>query len=201
MAELEIGEILSGLKETADPIMYQYFKNLKNRTIVFNMHVDEAILEYVILPILEWDNDGTGEKITIYLNSCGGEVHNGLALCDIIENLKTPTEIIIVSYAYSMGGLIAMAGYNNPNVKVKCYRFSTALIHGGSSYLQGTSHQVKDHFKFMEKYEERIKRYILSHSNIVEEKYDELARCEWYMDSDDMLNYGIVDEIIPVSYK
>jgi len=196
LGSLDINELISQLSQTADPIMYQYFKRLNDRTIVINDSISDTIIETVCLPLLEMDNDDSGKEINILLNSVGGQVHNGLFLCDLITKLKTKTTITVMAYAYSMGSLIIMAGFNNPNVTVKCYPFSTALIHSGSTYLEGTTTQVKDYFKFSEKYELKIKNFILSHTKITEDQYEKMSRYEWYMTSEEMLEYGLVNEII-----
>lgn len=57
-------------------------------------------------------------------------------------------------------------------------------------------HMVKDTFKFQEKYDEKLKEYVLTHSKITEAEYERMERYEWYMTSDDMLAYGLVDEVI-----
>lgn len=193
---LDINELIGQLQETANPVMYQYFKNLNKRTLLITSEITNEDIECTIMPLLEWDNDGTGKEITIYLSTPGGSVYNGLLICDIISQLKTKTTIICLSYAYSMGALILMAGANNPNVTIKCYPFTTALIHGGNTYIEGTTSQVKDFHNFNDKFEERIKKYILEHTKISEEEYDKMERYEWYMDSDEMLKYGLVQEII-----
>lgn len=174
----------------------QYEKLLKNRIILINDTISELTIDKVVMPLLQMDNDGSGKKITIYINTNGGSVYDGLCLCNIIEKLKTNTEIIVLGYAYSMGSIILMSGKNNPNVVRKCYPFSTALIHGGSAYVGGTSSQVKDYFKFNEKFEKRIADFIVSHTNLSEDDYAAIERYEAYMDSDEMLEKGLVDEII-----
>lgn len=182
--------------DACDPATYQYFKGLKERRIVFNDEVTEDIVETVMLPLLDMDNDGTGLPITIVMNTPGGSLFDGMPLCDIIDGLKTPTTIFVPSHAYSMGGFFLMAGYNNPNVKKVCYKHSTALLHGGSAYMEGSASIVKDTFKFQEKYDEKLKEYVLTHSKITEAEYERMERYEWYMTSDDMLAYGLVDEVI-----
>lgn len=179
-----------------DPCIYQYYKNLLDRRIIINDQIDATLLETVILPLLEMDNDGTGKPIEIILCTVGGSLFDGLTLCNIIDNLKCPTTITVATYAYSMGSIILMAGYNNPNVKKRCYEFSTALLHAGSSYLEGNSSSVKDQFNFYQKFEDKVKEYTLSHSKITKEEYDKMERYEWYMDSQTMLEKGLVDEII-----
>lgn len=183
------------LEETS-VINAEYARLLKERKILINDIISENTIEKVVMPLLRMDNDGSGKKITIYINTNGGSVYDGLVLCDIIEQLKTETEVIVLGYAYSMGSIILMSGKNNPNVIRKCYPFSTALIHGGSAYISGSSSQVKDYFKFNEKFEKRIADFIVSHTNLTEDDYAAIERYEAYMDSDEMLEKGLVDEII-----
>ena len=183
------------LEETS-VINAEYARLLKERKILINDIISENTIEKVVMPLLRMDNDGSGKKITIYINTNGGSVYDGLVLCDIIEQLKTETEVIVLGYAYSMGSIILMSGKNNPNVIRKCYPFSTALIHGGSAYISGSSSQVKDYFKFNEKFEKRIADFIVSHTNLTEDDYVAIERYEAYMDSDEMLEKGLVDEII-----
>lgn len=183
------------LEETSI-INAEYARLLEERKILINDIISENTIEKVVMPLLRMDNDGSGKKISIYINTNGGSVYDGLVLCDIIEQLKTETEVIVLGYAYSMGSIILMSGKNNPNVTRKCYPFSTALIHGGSAYISGSSSQVKDYFKFNEKFEKRIADFIVSHTNLTEDDYAAIERYEAYMDSDEMLEKGLVDEII-----
>lgn len=190
LAELDLDKTLPS------PVMYQYYRNLKDRKIIINEQIGSDIVENVMIPLLEMDNDGTGKPIEIILNTIGGSLFDGAALCNIIDNLKTPTTITVMTYAYSMGSIILMSGFNNPNVKKRCYKFSTALLHAGNDYLEGNSSSVKDQFNFYQKFDDLIKNFTLSHSTITPEEYDKMERYEWYMTSDVMLEKGLVDEII-----
>lgn len=178
------------------PDTYQYFKGLENRRIIVNSDIDYGVIEQILLPLIDMDNDGTGEPIEIYLSSIGGSLFDGMAICAAIDRLKTPTTIIAPTYCFSMGGLILMAGKNNPNVTKKCYPYSTALIHSGSNYLEGDAMNVKDTLDFYERYDEIVKKYILEHTNITEEEYEAKKRFEWYFTANEMLEKGLVDEII-----
>ena len=187
---------LVGDSNLPDPIMYQYYKNLKDRKIIINTEIGDDLLECATLPLIEMDNDGSGEPIEIILSSVGREIYSGFNLVDQIEKLKTPTTIHIMSMAASMGLLIAMAGKNNPNVKTVCHPFSVGLLHSGSKYMEGSAHAVRDTFDFSQHYEEKIKQYILSHTKIDDDLYEKIERKEYWMDADEMMRLGIVDEII-----
>lgn len=179
-----------------DPIAYQYYNQLQNRKIIINSEINDDLLEGVIIPFMDMDNDGTNNPIEIILSTVGGEIYNGFNLVDQIERAKTPVTIHIMAMAASMGLLIAMAGKNNPNVKTVCHPFSVGLLHSGSQHMEGSAHAVKDTFDFSQHYEEKIKDYILSHTNIDDNLYEKVERKEYWMDADEMKRLGIVDEII-----
>lgn len=199
MEVIDLSELVGKVTNTnslPDPVEYQYYKQLIKRRIILNGEIDDSIVEYVILPLMDMDSDGTGEPIEIFINTLGGEIYNGFNLIDVIEKLKTPTTIHILSSADSMGALIAMAGKHNPNVRTVCHPFSVGLLHSGSQYMEGSAHAVKDTFDFSQHYEDKIKDYIISHTNIDQDFYSRIERKEYWMDADEMKRVGIVDEII-----
>ena len=190
--QLDLTDILNN--SLPNPVDYQYYKCLERNTILINQDISDNLVEYAIIPLMEMDEDDNVDEIGILLDTCGGDIYVGFSLVSVLEHLKTKTTLRIIGMAASMGGLIAMA--KNPNLKVVCDRWSVGLIHSGSQYMEGSAHAVKDTFKFSERYEEKIKEYILSHTKISEEMYKEIERQEYWMDADDMLKYGIVDEIL-----
>lgn len=180
-----------------DIISYQYFNNLiNNRTIVLNEEIDESILETVVLPLKEFEEDDSTKPVKLILNTPGGSVADGLMLCHIIDSYKKPLEIIVPSYACSMGTIILCSGNNNPNVTKKCYPFTFGLIHSGQTFVGGESTSVDDLIDFNRSVDNKIKEYIIKNTNITEELYQMHHRKQWYLTSDELLQYHLVDEII-----
>lgn len=181
-----------------DPIMYQYFNQLLNhRTIVLNSEIDESILETVVLPLKDFEKDNkNSELITLILNTPGGSVADGLMLCNVIDNYTRPLEIIVPSYSCSMGTIILCSGNHNPNVTKKCYPFSFALFHSGQTYVGGESTSVDDVIDFNRGVDNKIRDYVIKNTNITNELYTAHHRKQWYISAEEMLKYGLVDEII-----
>lgn len=178
------------------PDMYQYYKGLRERRIILNDGISSDVIETVILPLREMDNDGTGEPIEIIMFSGGGDMFSGFALVDVIEKLKTPTTIRIMGLAASMACLIAMAHANNPNVRVVCSKYAVGLIHSGEISLGTQSaNAAKDFMEFNNRYDEIVKQYILSHTKITERIYEKIERQEYWMTAEQMLELGIISEI------
>lgn len=174
-----------------------YEENLKQRKIILNQQIDENVVETVTMQILKWNTEDVGiikegrQPIKIYINSVGGDVFNGLNLCDIIKNSITPVHGIVMGYAYSMGGVIFLSTH-----KKYMFENSSLLIHDGNSTLSGSSGKVKDLQKFYEKVDERIKNIIVDNSNISTEEYEENYDRELYLLADECKVKGICDYII-----
>lgn len=191
---LDVAGGVSATTPVIDPFFYQQYKNLEERKIYINYAVDDSFTEMVILPFMQMDKDG--EPIEIILDTPGGDIFKGFNLIDLIEKAKSPVTIHILSMAASMGLLIAMAGKANPEVKTVCHPMSIGLLHSGESSFAGASHAVKDAYEFFDRYLEKVKQYIFTHSKVSEELYAKIERKEYWMDAEEMVELGIVDEII-----
>ena len=191
------------------PDLYQYYKGLANDRVILAGEIMDDIVENVAIPLLDMikknkevkgsDLEEQSSKlnpIEIIIHSPGGSVYDGMFLANIIDKAEVPINIKIFGNALSMGMIIAMAGYNNPNVTKECYGFSIGLIHAGSLKMEGEANAVRDTMEFNDKYSEMMKQYVLSHSRITEEEYEAHNSKQWYLTAEEMLNYGIVDKVI-----
>ena len=180
-----------------DPVMYQYFNHYKNhRTIVFNRAVDDSIVESVILPLIEYENDSDTEPVKLIISTPGGSVSDGLILCNIIDNYKKPLEIYIYGYACSMGTIILCSGNNNPNVTKYCYPFSFGLFHAGYSAVEGEALSVEDQMAFNKQTHTMIRDYVVTNTRITAEEYKANERRQWYLTAKEMQEKGLIDIII-----
>ena len=175
--------------------MMQYKEGLKSRELFLDGSIEENLASEIILPLLRMQKENNN-PIKLYINSPGRNIMDGMVLCDIIDHIQCPLTIEILGYAYSMAGYIAMAGANNPNVKKVCHKHSFGLIHAGSIGFSGDARKAKQVQNFYDRIDDLIKDYLLSHTKITQEQYEEKIDVEWYLTSDEMLELGIVDEII-----
>lgn len=181
---------------SSTPSDYDFLKGLEERRIIINGIIDEETLHTVVIPLQRFQEDDPDAPIRIILNTQGGSVPDGFAIIAELERSVAPIYVEITGVAASMGLLIAMAGYNKPNVHVTCNKYAIGLLHSGSSVVRGTTDGVQDTAEFNKSYEREIVRnYVITHSNMAPEKYDEIYRQQFWMQAKDMLEYGIVEAI------
>lgn len=188
---------VSGILDThlPDPQMLEYYRRLNRREIVWNDVIDESTLD-IALYIEKWNVEDKGvlpcdrTPIRILINSDGGCLNSVMHIADIIALSKTPVITIGMGKVYSAGGLLLMAGH-----KRIIFPSTSCLIHDGYSGSYGTVGKQIDNLKFTERQEALVKNYILSRTKIPSDLYDENYRRDWYMFSDEMIQYGVADEI------
>lgn len=176
---------------------YFYLKDLKQRKLFLTEEISQYSVGDIVKNILQYNREDRGLKpegrqpILLYVASNGGDVDAGFELIDVIMSSKTPVYTINLGYQYSMGFLIGLAGhqrYATKNAKV--------LMHDGSNFVYNSGAKAQDQMEFNRRVEERVKRYILSRSNMTSEEYDSKLRVEWYLFSDEAKEKGFVDYII-----
>jgi len=181
-----------------DPVNYQYFHQLlHNRTVLFNTDVDSDIVETVYLPLRDFENDDSQKPVTLILNSSGGSISDGFFLAYYLGQYKKPLTIIVTGYAASMAAIILAGGGKNNNVKRVCYPNTYALIHDGYIALEPSETKTaNDIMAFNDKIDEKVKQFILDNTKITAEQYDAHGRHQWFLTAHEMLEVGLIDEIL-----
>lgn len=181
-----------------DPDLFDYYKRIKNREILWNQDIDENIVDLTQL-FLQWNREDKNipvedrQKIKIFINSDGGCLNSVMHTINIIKLSKTPVITIGMGKCFSSGGLLLMGGH----VGLRYIFDSTeALIHDGSTGAMGNTGKVIDNLEYTKKIEEKTRDYILSHTIISKKEYDKNYRKDWWMMSDEIIKYGIADKII-----
>ena len=179
-----------------------YVKDVQQRKFFIDSEIEQCLITDIVRHILQInreDRDIPVEErrpIILYVTTCGGEVDAGYELIDVIENSVTPVYTVNLGYAYSMGLMIFIAGHKRFATK-----HSTFLMHDGTVWAYDSSSKTQDKMAFYHEFDEYTKQFVLAHSNITEQEYDDKQRVEWYMFAEAAKKHGFVDSIIGVDCK
>ncbi len=123
--------------------------------------------EHVIPQLVAVEQNPNIEGVLVILNTSGGDVEAGLAIAELLSSLSKPTVSLVLGGGHSIGIPIAVSckrSFIAPTgtMTVHPIRYTGLVING---------HQQ---FEYLQKMQERINRFITSHSNITVQKLDEL---------------------------
>ena len=82
----------------------------ENREIFLTAEVTAELCNEIIKQVLYLDRIDPGKEITLYINSPGGSVYDGLALYDSLMLIDSPLKTVCLGTCASMGSILFLAG-------------------------------------------------------------------------------------------
>ena len=133
------------------------------------------------------------DDITIYVNSPGGFISDGLAIYDTMQFIKPDIQTVCTGMAASMASVILCAGTKGkrkilPNAKV--------LIHQPWGGTMGTAADMTIEVNEINKEKQRIYEILAKHTGKTAEEISLDSQRDFWLNADEALKYGCVDEIV-----
>ena len=145
----------------------------------------------------ELANDGS-KPITIYINSAGGNVTDGLAIHDSIRHVVSrgiEVTIIVQGMAYSMGSIVLQAASDGRRF---AFPHSWIMIHEPAKWAgwQSTT-AAAQHLERLKQMQDQIYRILSSRSGKpLRQIIKDTKRTDFYLDAQKALDYGLIDAVV-----
>ncbi|MFC0215685.1 ClpP family protease [Paenibacillus chartarius] len=152
--------------------------------------------EHLIPQLVAAEQNVKIEGVLIILNTVGGDVEAGLAIAEMISTMSKPTVALVLGGGHSIGVPIAVSADYSIIAET-----ATMTIH--PIRLNGLVIGVPQTFEYLDKMQERVIRFITSHSRVSEEKIKELMFKTGELTRDigttvigaDAVKYGLIDSV------
>lgn len=123
--------------------------------------------EHIIPQLVAIEENPNIKGLLIILNTVGGDIEAGLAISEMISSMDTPTVSLVLGGGHSIGVPIAIATDFS-------YIASTASMTIHPIRLTGMVIGVPQTYEYLDKMQDRIIKFVSTHSRIPEEKFREL---------------------------
>ena len=169
-----------------------YSRLLKDRIIILNGEVNNNSANVVIAELLYLDSLNH-EDISLYINSPGGSVTDGMAIYDTMNFIKSDVSTIGLGMCASMGAFLLSSG-----AKLKRYALPNCeiMIHQPLGGVKGQATEIKIVAEQILKTKEKLNKILAENTSkdisVIEKDTDR----DNFMDSYEALEYGIIDKII-----
>ncbi|AID58937.1 ClpP-like protease [Mycobacterium phage Gaia] len=173
--------------------------DIYNRVYYFNTEVSVKSVDAMLGTLHSWHRMDPNADWDIIINSPGGSVVEGMALFDTLSSYSLRGDgthkitITVRGYAASMAAIILQAA----DVR-RVGKESYIMIHEGSIGAVGSAAEVRDTMKWVEKMSSRIASIFVERSGgktTLKQYKAGCDRADWWLDSDEALKRGFVDEI------
>jgi ATP-dependent protease ClpP protease subunit len=123
--------------------------------------------EHIIPQLVAIEQNPKIKGLLVILNTVGGDVEAGLAIAELIESLSKASVSLVLGGGHSIGVPIAVATDYS-------YIAETATMTIHPLRLNGLLIGVPQTFEYLDKMQDRIIKFVASHSGVSEEKFKEL---------------------------
>ena len=198
----EILELIKELDENKDKELksfdqlVDYYQSYNERNLVLG-EIDPELAVSVDSVIRFWNKVDENvpieerQPIKVYIHSPGGYLTSAFSIIDSIKLSKTPVHTIAIGDVYSGGFFIFLAGD-----KKLAYPHASFLYHEGATTNGGDANKFRNFAKFYEVQLEQLKHIVLKNSGISEEEYEKHIKDDWWLTSEEAVQFGIADEIL-----
>ncbi|MHB1134537.1 MAG: ATP-dependent Clp endopeptidase proteolytic subunit ClpP [Chloroflexota bacterium] len=166
---------------------------LKERIVFLGTPIDDNIANLIVAQLLYLDREDPEKDINIYIHSPGGVITAGLAIYDTMKLIRPDVVTICVGMAASMGTILLTAG-------TKGKRFvlpnATVHIHQPLGGVKGQAVDVEIEAKEILRLRTLLNQILVKHTGQSEERIIHDTDRNFYMDAEQAVAYGIVDEIL-----
>jgi len=140
----------------------------------------------------------SNRPITLYINSAGGNVTDGLAIHDVIRHLGArgiEVTVVVQGMAYSMGSIVLQAASAGRRF---AFPHSWIMIHEPAKWAgwQSTT-AAAQHLERLKQMQDQIYRILSARSGKpLRQIIKDTKRTDFYLDAQKALEYGLIDQVL-----
>ncbi len=173
---------------------YDIFSRLLNdRIIMLNEEVNSTTASLVVAQLLYLEGQDPNKDISLYINSPGGSVTDGLAIYDTMQYIKCDVSTICMGMAASMGAFLLAAG-----TKGKRYALpnSDIMIHQPSGGAKGQATDIEIHTKHILHTKQKLNEILSKNTGQPLDVIAKDTERDNFMTAQQALEYGLIDKVI-----
>lgn len=170
-----------------------YSRLLKERIIFLGEEVNEHTANIVVAQLLHLAYEDPNKDISLYINSPGGSVYDGLAIYDTMQFIKPDVATFGIGLQASMGAFLLSSGAKG---KRNVLPNSRVMIHQPSSGTRGMVTDQEISLRESIRIKELLAELMAKNTGQKLAKVKTDMERDFWMDAKEAVSYGVVDKVV-----
>ena len=170
-----------------------YSRLLKDHIIFIGAPIDDVIANLVIAQLLFLEAEDPERDISLYINTPGGSVTDGLAILDTMQFIRPDVSTICLGQAMSMGAVLLAAGTRGKRFALPNARI---MIHQPSGGFHGQASDVEIHAREILALRSRLNDIYVKHTGKPMEVIEDAMERDRFYTPEEAAAFGILDEVV-----
>ena len=169
-----------------------YSRLLKDNIILLNGEITDDKADIIIGELL-YLNSQNNDDIYMYINSPGGSVTAGMAIYDTMNFIDNDVCTICVGMCASMAAFLLSSGTKGKRYSLKN---GEVMIHQPLGGAKGQATEIQIAAERILKLKDKLNKLLSNNTKQSIGKIKKDTERDYFMDADEALDYGIIDEIL-----
>jgi len=170
-----------------------YSRLLEDRIIFLGEDVNQHTANVIVAQLLHLANEDPTADISLYINSPGGSVYDGLAIFDTMNFIKPDVATYGIGLQASMGAFLLSSGakgkrYALPNSRI--------MIHQPSSGTQGKITDQEITLREGIYLKKQLNEILAKNTGQKLSKIEKDVDRDFWMSAKESVEYGIIDKVV-----
>ncbi len=175
-----------------------YSRLLKDRIIMLSGEINDAVASSIVAQLLFLEADDPEKDIYLYINSPGGVITSGFSIFDTMNYIRPDVSTICIGQAASMGAFLLSCGtqgkrYSLPNSRI--------MIHQPLGGAQGQATDIEIQAKEILRMKKSLNEILSKNTKQTVKKIEKDTERDYFMSSQEAVEYGLVDKVLEKSFK
>ena len=166
---------------------------LKERIVFIGSAIDQNTANLVCSQLILLEAESQERDISVYINSPGGSVTDGLAIYDTMQYVQCDVRTICIGLAASMGQFLLCAGTPGKRFALP---HSRVLMHQPSGGMQGQASDIAIQAKEILRIREGIYHILVKHTRQTKSRIQADIERDFIMTPAMAKEYGLIDQIL-----
>ncbi|HEV2361252.1 MAG TPA: ATP-dependent Clp protease proteolytic subunit [Acidimicrobiales bacterium] len=170
-----------------------YQQLLRERILFLGSVVDQTSSNQICAQLLLLEAENPERDISLYINSPGGSVTDGLAIYDTMQYVRCHVSTICLGLAASMGQFLLCAGEPGKRYALP---HSRILMHQPSGQMQGQAADIAIQAEQIVYLKRMMAERIAEHTGQPVERIEADSDRDRWFTAQEALDYGFIDKVI-----
>lgn len=173
---------------------YDIFSRLLNdRIVMLNEDVNNASAGVIVAQLLFLEGQDPEKDISLYINSPGGVITDGMAIYDTMQYIRCDVSTICIGMAASMGSFLLAAGAKGKRFALPN---SEIMIHQPSGGAQGQATDINIAANHILAVKKKLNRILAERTGQPLDVIERGTDRDNFMTANEALEYGLIDKVI-----
>ena len=169
---------------------------IADRIIFLSGEINTTVANVIIAQLLFLASVDNEKNISVYINSQGGVIHDGLGVYDTMQFISPKVSTICIGLAASMAAVLLASGekgmrYALPHSKI--------MIHQPLGGVKGQATEMEITLKHVLNLKKDLYEILSAHTGKTYEQIEQDAERDYWLSAEEAVQYGLIDKVITKS--